>query len=116
MRARHGPAAGPPSPTEASLDRAQHVPERSCFACGRHAPKRELMRVVRAAGGSIEVDPTGKVSGRGTYLCLSRKCWEEGLKKTRLDRVLRCNVSREARDRLLAYSREELLPSTLGEG
>lgn len=73
------------------------------------------MRVVRSTGGAIEVDPTGKVSGRGTYLCLNHKCWEEGLKKTRLDRVLRCDVSREVRERLLAYSQEKLSPSNIGE-
>lgn len=82
----------------------RHVPQRSCFSCGRRADKRELVRLVRTMSGSVEIDPIGKVSGRGAYLCLDRECWEEGLKKTRLDRVLKCTVSPETRERLLAYS------------
>ena len=86
------------------MARPRHVPQRSCFSCGRRADKRELVRLVRTVSGSVEIDPIGKVSGRGAYLCLDRECWEEGLKKTRLDRVLKCTVSPETRERLLAYS------------
>ena len=90
------------------MARPRHVPQRSCFSCGRRDDKRELVRLVRTVGGSVEVDPTGKVSGRGAYLCLEQICWEEGLKKTRLDRVLKCSVSPETRERLLAFSQEKL--------
>ena len=96
--------------------RPRHVPERSCFSCGRRAGKRELVRLVRTVGGSVEVDPIGKVSGRGAYLCLDPECWNEGLKKTRLDRVLKCSVSPETRERLLAYAQDRLGPErTEGE-
>ena len=86
------------------MARPRHVPQRSCFSCGRRADKRDLVRLVRTGAGSVEVDAIGKVSGRGAYLCSNRECWEEGLKKTRLDRVLKCTVSPETRERLLAYS------------
>lgn len=94
------------------MARPRHVPQRSCFSCGRRADKRELVRLVRTVSGSVEIDPIGKVSGRGAYLCLDRECWEEGLKKTRLDRVLKCTVSPETRERLLAYPRECQGPRT----
>ena len=86
------------------MTRPRHVPQRSCLSCGRRAKKRDLVRLVRTVGGSVEVDAIGKVSGRGAYLCSNRECWEEGLKKTRLDRVLKCTVSPDTRERLLAYS------------
>lgn len=95
--------------------RPRHVPQRSCFSCGRRVDKRELVRLVRTMTGSVEVDRTGKVSGRGAYLCLERRCWEEGLKKTRLDRALKCDVSPEIRERLLAYAQEELGCETIDE-
>ena len=93
----------------------RYVPQRSCFSCGRRASKRELVRLVRTVGGAIEVDPIGKVAGRGAYLCLNQQCWEEGLKKSRLDRVLKCSVPAETRQRLLAYSQEKLTPPPNGE-
>ena len=94
------------------MARPRHVPQRSCFSCGRRADKRDLVRLVRTVAGSVEVDAIGKVSGRGAYLCSDRECWEEGLKKTRLDRVLKCTVSPETRERLLVYSQGMSGPSS----
>ena len=96
------------------MARAKHVPERSCFACGRRAPKPELVRVVRTVDGTITIDPSGKLPGRGTYLCPHHACWEKGLNKTRLDHVLRCTVSRDAKNALLAYSEEAFQGSLQG--
>lgn len=61
---------------------------RSCVACGRSTDKRELVRVVRGPDGVVTVDPTGKRSGRGAYLCASEACLESALKARRLERGL----------------------------
>ena len=42
-------------------------------------PKRALLRLVRRPEG-VQVDPTGKLAGRGAYLHNVRACWEKGLK------------------------------------
>ena len=42
-------------------------------------PKRSLIRLVRQAEG-VQIDPTGKLAGRGAYLHNRRSCWETGLK------------------------------------
>jgi len=42
-------------------------------------PKRALLRLVRQPEG-VQVDPTGKMAGRGAYLHNVRSCWEKGLK------------------------------------
>lgn len=42
-------------------------------------PKRKMVRIVRTAS-EVQVDPTGKLSGRGAYLHDRRECWERGLK------------------------------------
>ena len=42
-------------------------------------PKRALLRLVRHPEG-VQVDPTGKMAGRGAYLHNVRSCWEKGLK------------------------------------
>ena len=42
-------------------------------------PKRSLIRLVRRPEG-VQIDPTGKLAGRGAYLHNRRSCWERGLK------------------------------------
>jgi predicted RNA-binding protein YlxR (DUF448 family) len=35
-----------------------------------------MTRVVRAADGTVAIDPTGKAAGRGTYICDDPACRE----------------------------------------
>jgi len=56
--------------------RPDHVPLRTCAACRQVRPKRSMTRVVRAADGSVAIDPSGKVAGRGTYVCDDPGCRE----------------------------------------
>ena len=70
--------------------------------CGRKAPKRELIRVVRAPDGTVAMDATGRKAGRGAYLCSNEACWQEVAKGDRLSHALRGNVSLDDRKRLLA--------------
>ena len=49
------------------------------MGCREILPKRALIRLVRTAEG-VQVDPTGKLAGRGAYLHDRRSCWEHGLK------------------------------------
>jgi len=68
--------------------KVRKVPQRSCVACGRMRPKRELIRVVRTPAGEIKVDLTGKVSGRGAYVCPEAPCIERGVREGRLQHAL----------------------------
>ena len=76
------------------------VPVRTCIACGRKAPKRELIRVVREPTGAVAMDATGRKSGRGAYLCPGDTCWQEAVKGGRLSHALRVEVTLEDRERL----------------
>jgi predicted RNA-binding protein YlxR (DUF448 family) len=58
--------------------RPDHVPMRTCAVCREVKPKRSMTRVVRAADGSVSIDPTGKAAGRGTYVCDDSACREPG--------------------------------------
>lgn len=88
--------------------RPKHVPERTCIGCREIRPKRELIRIVLTESGGVEIDPTGKRSGRGAYLCKAKPCWEAGLKKEHLDRALRTKIAVEDRRGLAQYG--ETLP------
>ena len=79
---------------------ARHVPERTCIACRQQRPKRLLVRIVRSVDGQVAVDPTGKRSGRGAYLCRQAACWQAGLRKDLLARALKTTLSGEDRSAL----------------
>ncbi|MGD9115794.1 MAG: YlxR family protein [Dehalococcoidia bacterium] len=85
---------------------AKHIPQRTCIACGRVRPKRELVRLVRVADGGVEVDSGGRKAGRGAYLCPAAECWEAGLKGGRLEHTLRTAIAPDNREELIKYGRE----------
>ena len=74
------------------MPRPRHVPQRTCVACRQAGAKRELVRIVRTVGGSVLIDPTGKKSGRGAYLCLQPDCWNLALRRGLLPRALKIDV------------------------
>ena len=74
------------------MPKVRRVPERTCVACGRVRPKRALVRIVRTPTGEVKVDLTGKVSGRGAYVCPEPPCAERGVKEGRLQHALETPV------------------------
>lgn len=89
----------------------KHVPQRTCVACRTVRPKRELIRIVRTPEGGVVVDERGKRNGRGAYLCAQRVCWEEALRKQRLEAALRIALDEATEAMLRAYA--EGLPDRL---
>ena len=71
------------------------VPMRMCVGCREMKPKKELTRIVRTAQGKIEVDLTGKKSGRGAYVCKNDDCVDMALKAERLSKALDMKVNDE---------------------
>ena len=85
---------------------SKHIPQRTCVACREVKTKRELIRLVRISNGTVEVDPSGKKAGRGAYLCQSPECWEDGLKRGRLEYNLRTALTQENRQQLIRYGKD----------
>ena len=79
-------------------------PQRTCIACRSTTGKRELVRIVRTPAGAVELDLTGKKSGRGAYLCRSADCWEAGLKKDRLANALKTTITNDDRKKLAEFA------------
>lgn len=65
---------------------------RMCMACKEKKQKEQLIRVVKQKNGVIFIDKTGKVDGRGSYVCNSLECLELLRKKRGLERSFRCKV------------------------
>lgn len=68
--------------------RKKHVPMRTCVGCRSSMPKRDLIRVVRDPEGQVELDLTGKRSGRGVYICPSEECLQKAVKARQIERAL----------------------------
>lgn len=71
------------------------VPIRSCVACRTSGDKRGLVRIVRTPTGEVLLDPSGKMPGRGAYLCAKPECLRRALKEKRLSRSLRAEIPEE---------------------
>jgi len=83
------------------LPKVKKVPQRMCVGCQEMKPKKELTRIVRTPQETVEIDPTGKKSGRGAYLCPKRECLEKALKGKRLEKALQRPISQEIVDALV---------------
>jgi predicted RNA-binding protein YlxR (DUF448 family) len=73
--------------------RLTKIPYRTCIGCQEKKPKRELLRIIRTPEGEIEIDETGKKSGRGAYLCYNKICFQEAIKKKRLGKALKTDIA-----------------------
>ena len=63
-----------------------------CVACREMRAKKDLMRVVRTEDG-LMLDKTGKLNGRGAYLCRDAACLLKALKTRALERALEAPLS-----------------------
>lgn len=81
--------------------KVKHIPQRTCVGCRQVMPKRTLIRIVRTPTG-VQVDPSGKATGRGAYLHNVRSCWEHGLKGT-LAHALKTELTDRDRQYLQTY-------------
>ena len=57
----------------------KRIPERMCVICRQMKPKPELLRIVNTVDGVV-VDGTGKLNGRGVYVCKCKECVTKALK------------------------------------
>lgn len=76
----------------------KHIPMRKCVGCGEMIGKKGAVRIVRDKDGNISIDPTGKKSGRGAYICADIKCLELARKGHRLERSLKTGIPDEIYD------------------
>ncbi|TZE83314.1 RNase P modulator RnpM [Calorimonas adulescens] len=65
------------------------IPMRMCINCQQMFPKKELIRIVRrASDGTAVIDSTGKVSGKGAYVCHNKNCIKAVIKDNKLEKHL----------------------------
>lgn len=70
------------------------VPLRMCIVCKESKPKRELVRIVKTDDG-FQIDRTGRMNGRGSYICNDTNCFEKLSKNKVLNKVFKSNISND---------------------
>jgi len=71
------------------------IVQRMCMGCNTKKDKRELIRIVMSKEGNVSIDKTGKLSGRGAYICDSIECLEKVIKSKRLEKVYESKIDEE---------------------
>jgi len=74
------------------MPKVRKSPQRTCVGCGKVADKRSLVRIVRTPEGDVAVDPTGKRSGRGAYVCAASECVQRAARLGKLSRALEAEI------------------------
>ena len=83
------------------------IPQRKCVGCGEMKSKKELIRIVRSPEGDISLDLTGKMAGRGAYVCPDKECITKAYKGHRLEKALEKQVNDDVYKKLLEELKHE---------
>ena len=75
-------------------------PERTCMGFNEKKTKKELIRIVKNKENEISIDRTGKMPGRGAYICDDIQCLEKLIKSKRLEKVFDIKISNEIYEKL----------------
>ena len=62
--------------------------------------KKEFIRIVKNKDNEINIDRTGKMPGRGAYICDDIQCLEKLIKTKRLEKVFDMKISNEIYEKL----------------
>lgn len=75
-------------------------PQRTCMGCNEKKDKKDLIRIVKNKENEISIDRTGRLDGRGAYICDDIKCLEKVIKSKRLEKVFDYKISDEIYENL----------------
>ena len=82
------------------------IPMRMCVGCREMKEKKTLIRVVRSPEGEVSLDPGGKKSGRGAYVCRNADCLKRAIKQKQLEKQLDVTLPAETTEALTAAMNE----------
>lgn len=71
------------------------IPQRQCIGCREMKNKPDMIRVIRTPEGEIKIDATGRMNGRGAYICRSGACLRASIRNHGLERSLRTSIPEE---------------------
>ena len=85
------------------MKKARKIPQRKCIVCGKLSEKKDLLRIVKNKEEGILIDESGKVNGRGAYVCKNEECIR-GLRRTnKLNQAFKMKIEDDIYEELEAY-------------
>lgn len=85
------------------MKKTKKIPKRKCIVCGNLYDKNDLLRVVKNKDLGVVIDETGKLNGRGAYICKNNECLKEVKKNNKLNRVFKQKIDDKLYEELEAY-------------
>ena len=83
------------------------MPQRTCMGCNTKKDKKDLIRIVKNKDGEINIDKTGKMQGRGAYLCNNIECLKTAIKTKRLEKVFEQQIDNDIYEKLRGVMLEQ---------
>ncbi len=74
---------------------AKQIPLRQCIGCREMKAKSELVRVIKTPEGLVCLDKTGRMNGRGAYICMNKDCYNKAVKSKGIERSLKMAIPEE---------------------
>lgn len=71
------------------------MPQRTCIGCNTKKDKKDLIRIVKNKENEINIDKSGKMPGRGTYICNNVTCLEKAIKTKKMSRAFEMEISKD---------------------
>jgi len=63
-------------------------------------PKDELIRVVRSPSDVVSLDFSGKMPGRGAYICRDNDCFNRVIKSNALSRTFKMQIPEDIKNEI----------------
>ena len=76
------------------------IPLRKCTGCGEMKPKKELVRVVKTPDDKVLIDLTGRLNGRGAYICPKAECLKIAKKSRRIEKSFQMQIPDEVYNKM----------------
>ncbi len=70
-------------------------PVRMCAVCRERKDKSYLLRITKTPVGEVCIDVSGKMPGRGAYICKNGDCIKNAQKRRVLERAFSCKIEAE---------------------
>lgn len=75
--------------------KTKKIPSRICVGCREAKEKRSMVRIVKTAENVVCMDETGKMNGRGAYICKNTECLKHAIQSKGLERSLKTGIPEE---------------------
>ena len=83
------------------------LPQRTCIGCNTQKDKKDLIRIVKNKQGEISLDKTGRLPGRGAYICDNLECLEKLVKSKKLEKSFEMKIEETIYDELRKRIKEK---------